>query len=154
MRNSNTVFHGEWLYVHFYKWHLTDPHVLFEDVCSSLHFNHTVDDQFTVGCQEVSPFMQSFNLYCLIILLPIWDETKCFKKVSSGTESKWDPPSTHLYLYLCYLCHHPGLWRHGSGWRRAVQTVASPLGNRLRAPGVPCHRTPSGGWRWAGDHRE
>lgn len=50
---------------------LTNPHVLFEDVCSSLHFNHAVDDQFTVGSQEVSSLVQSFNLYCLIVLLPI-----------------------------------------------------------------------------------
>lgn len=49
----------------------TYPHVLFEDVCSSLHFYHTVDDQLTVGSQEVSPLVQSFNLYCLVVLLPI-----------------------------------------------------------------------------------
>lgn len=49
----------------------TNPHVLFKDICSRLHFNHTVDDQFTVGSQEVSPFVQSFNLYCFIILLTI-----------------------------------------------------------------------------------
>lgn len=50
---------------------LTNPHVLFEDVCSGLHFNHTVDDQFTVGSQEVSSLVQSFDLYGLIVLLPV-----------------------------------------------------------------------------------
>lgn len=30
---------------------LANPHVLFEDVSSGLHFNHTVDDQFTVRSQ-------------------------------------------------------------------------------------------------------
>lgn len=67
----------------------------------------------------------------------------------NGAERKL---TSHLHLYLCYLYHHPGLWKHGSGWRRAVQTAANPPGNRRGAPGVPCLRTPSGGWRWAGDH--
>lgn len=56
-------------------------------------------------------------------------------------------------LYLCCLHHRPGQWRRGSGWRRVVQTVASLLGNKQGAPGVPCLQTPSDGWRWAGDHR-
>lgn len=74
--NMSLMSLSEWLRGTINDKSLTNPHVLFEDVCSSLHFNHTVDDQFTVGSQEVSPLVQSFYLYCLIILLPIWDDRK------------------------------------------------------------------------------
>lgn len=47
------------------------PHVLFEDVSPSFHFYNTVDDEFTVGSQEVSPLVQSFYFYCLVVLLPV-----------------------------------------------------------------------------------
>lgn len=50
---------------------LANPHVLLEDVSSSLHLNHTVDNEFAVGSQQVSPLVQSFNFHGLVVLLPI-----------------------------------------------------------------------------------
>lgn len=146
---------------------LANPHVLLEDVSSGLHFNHTVDDELAVGSQQVSPLVQSFDLHGLVVLLPVWRRQS--GKIKDTTHSSNDPHWLVFYLwhgtlksnhrkssllkYLCYLCRRPGQWRHGSKWRRAAPPVASPLGNRPRAPGVPCLRTPSGGWRWAGDRR-
>lgn len=138
---------------------LANPHVLLEDVSSGLHFNHTVDNEFAVGSQQVSPLVQSFNFHGLVILLPIWrwQKTKIIATIGTSEDPHWlvaylyqrTLKSNHskgsLLKYLCCLYHHPGQWRHGSKWRRAAQTVASPLGNRPRAPGVPCLRTPSGG---------